>query len=140
MFRNRAIMYVAVAAAAVLGVALNASPALASADRCNGPGLSLSCVAVNGTNLHVNWIKSRVDVYAWICEYGHSQVLINGRHYANSPGGDKDWCVPGYPGRELTTGPWNVNRNYPKGTKICSKFWVHNIGYRLLGNACVTVG
>lgn len=131
--------------AGLLMVGLAPAAAQASADKCAGRYASQSCVAVHGTGRHVTWIKSRVDVYAHSCEYGHSQVLINGAHYANSPGWDKNWCVSGYPGKEFTTGTWNINLTLAKGTKICSKFWVYTgtgptNGYALLGNACATVG
>jgi hypothetical protein len=136
---------IALVAAALLGGTVAATPALASADKCAGNYASQSCVAVNGTNLHVNWIKSRIDVYARHCVYGHSQVLINGQHMADSPGWDQNWCVSGWPGKELTTGTWYVSRNYAKGTKICAKFWVAtgsepDVRYSVLGNACATVG
>lgn len=119
--------------------------AQASADKCRGDASS-SCVAVNGKGLHVNWIKSRVAPYSKLCVYGHSQVLINGRHYADSNGGkDKSYCGTSYLGSQITTGTWNVNTNYKKGTSICSKFWVYTgngpvNGYRSLGTACATVG
>jgi hypothetical protein len=136
---------IALAAAALLGGTVTATPALASADKCAGSHVSQGCVGVNGSGLFVTWIKSRVDVYAHRCVYGHSQVLINGQHWDNSPGWDKNWCVSGWPGKELTTGTWNVSRRYAKGTKICSKFWVAtgskpNVRYSVLGNACATVG
>lgn len=135
----------AVAAVAAVSTMLIATPAQASADKCAG-GWNESCVAVNGTGLHVNWIKSRVAPYAWTCVYGHSQVLINGNHYADSQGGrDRNYCSPSYPGIEITTGQWNVNTNYKKGTTICSKFWRNTgtgpvNGYVSLGTACATVG
>jgi hypothetical protein len=129
---------------AFIAVVGPAGSAQASADKCAGGYASQSCVGVNGNDLHVNWIKSRVSVYAFSCVYGHSQVLINGAHYADSPGWDKTWCVSGYPGKEFTTGQWNVNTNYHAGTKICSKFWVYTgtgpNGYKSLGTACATVG
>jgi hypothetical protein len=55
--------FVAIAAAA-LGLAFTvATPALASADKCFGDAHQ-SCVAVDGKDLHVNWIKSRVAPYS----------------------------------------------------------------------------
>jgi hypothetical protein len=53
--------------------------------------------------------------------------------------------MPHYPGRKITTGTWNVNRSYPKGTTICVKFWKYTgtgptNGYSQFGNACATVG
>ncbi|GAA2535031.1 hypothetical protein Ahu01nite_099490 [Winogradskya humida] len=136
-------------ASAALSLAFTAtSPALASAEKCNNDFFA-SCVSVNGTNLHVNWIKSRVGLYAKTCRYGHSQVLINNRHYADSNGGrDKDYCSNNYFGQTVTTGTWNVARNYTKGTKICSKFWWRSgatgsgtvNGYQSFGTACATVG
>lgn len=139
----------AAVAAAALGLTLTmARPALASADKCKGDAYA-SCVAVNGSKLHVNSIKSRVALYAKTCRYGHSQVLINGKHFADSNGGkDKDYCSKSIFGAEVTTGTWNVNRNYAKGTKICSKFWWKNgstkpgsvNGYTSFGTACATVG
>ncbi|GIM93207.1 hypothetical protein [Paractinoplanes toevensis] len=139
---------VAVAAAA-LGLTLTAAtPALASADKCKGDAFE-SCVAVNGTGLHVNWIKSRVGLYSKTCRYGHSQVLINGDHFADSNGGrDKNYCSTSVWGAEVTTGQWNENRNYGRGAKICSKFWWNNgatgpgtvNGYTSFGTACATVG
>jgi hypothetical protein len=63
-------------------------------------------------------------LYAKTCRTGHSQVLINGKHDADSRGGkDKEYCSTSIFGAEVTTGTWNVNRSYAKGTKICSKFW-----------------
>lgn len=139
----------AAVAATALGLTLALSaPAMASADKCVGDA-DASCVAVNGKNLHVNWIKSRVALYAKTCLYGHSQVLINGRHYADSGGGqDYTYCSRHLWGDEVTTGTWNVNRNYAKGTKICSKFWHWTgatgagtvNGYKSLGTACATIG
>ncbi len=136
-------------AATVLGLTLTAAtPALASADKCKGDAFA-SCVAVNGKGRHVNWIKSRVALYAKTCRYGHSQVLINGKHYADSNGGDdKTYCSKSIFGAEVTTGTWNVNRDYAKGTKICSKFWRYtgatgpgtSNGYSSYGTACATVG
>ncbi len=135
---RRILLGALIAAAAIIAFP---QAALASADKCYGGQASQSCVGVNGSKLHVNWIKSRVDVYARSCVYGHSQVLINGAHYADSPGWDKRWCVSGWPGKELTTGTWNVNRSYPKGTQICSKFWVDSsTGYKSLGTACAKIG
>ena len=135
-------------AAAALGLIFTAtSPALASADKCKGDAYA-SCIAVNGSGVHVNWIKSRVALYAKTCRYGHSQVLVNGKHYADSNGGeDKDYCSKSWFGAEVTTGTWAVNRNYAKGTKICSKFWWRNgstkpgsvNGYVSFGTACATV-
>ena len=135
---------------AVLAAALSltltvGAPALASADKCVGDAHQ-SCVAVNGSKLHVNWIKSRVAPYSKTCLYGHSQVLINNKHYADSNRGkDKTYCSKHWGGDEITTGTWNVNRNYAKGTKICSKFWHYTgtgpvNGYRSLGTACATIG
>lgn len=136
-------------AATVLGLTLTAAtPALASADKCKGDAFA-SCVAVNGKGRHVNWIKSRVALYAKTCRYGHSQVLINGKHYADSNGGrDKDYCSTSVFGAEVTTDTWNVNRKYAKSTKICSKFWWNNgstkpgsvNGHTSFGTACATVG
>ena len=128
--------------AAVLGLTFAvAAPASASADKCKGDAHA-SCVAVNGKGQHVNWIKSRVSPYSKYCLYGHSQVLINNRHYADSNRGkDKSYCGKSIFGSELTTGTWNVNRNYTRGTKICSKFWRNEGGrYTSLGTACATIG
>jgi hypothetical protein len=146
---NNTLARAAAVAAAALGLTLTvATPALASADKCKGDAFA-SCVAVNGSKLHVNSIKSRVALYAKTCRYGHSQVLINGKHFADSNGGrDKDYCSKSIFGAEVTTGTWNVNRNYAKGTKICSKFWWNNgstkpgsvNGYTSFGTACATVG
>lgn len=137
---------VAVIFAAALGPTLAlATPAPASADKCYGDA-HRSCVAVNGTKLHVNWIKSRVALYSKTCLAGHSQVLINNKHYADSNRGkDGRYCSNSWGGAEVTTGTWNVNRNYAKGTKICSKFWVFTgngpvNGYESLGTACATIG
>ena len=139
---------ITVAAAALGLVSIVATPALASADKCKGDAYA-SCVAVNGSKLHVNSIKSRVALYAKTCRSGHSQVLINGKHYADSNGGkDKEYCSKSIFGAEVTTGTWNVNRNYAKGTKICSKFWRYtgatwpgtSNGYSSYGTACATVG
>jgi len=134
-----------VLAAAALSVTVTATPAQASADKCVGDA-HLSCVAVNGKNLHVNWIKSRVAPYSKLCVRGHSQVLINGSHYADSNGGrDGDYCSKSIFGEKITTDTWHVNRNYRRGTKICSKFWQYTgsgpvNGYRSLGTACAKVG
>ncbi|WP_199515957.1 hypothetical protein [Nucisporomicrobium flavum] len=146
---NNTLARVAAVAAAALGLAFTvATPALASADKCKGDAYA-SCVAVNGSKLHVNSIKSRVALYSKTCRYGHSQVLINGKHYADSNGGrDKDYCSKSVFGAEVTTGTWNVNRNYARGTKICSKFWWSNgstkpgsvNGHTSFGTACATVG
>ncbi|RSM67443.1 hypothetical protein DMB66_15935 [Actinoplanes sp. ATCC 53533] len=146
--RNALTRIVTIAAVA-LGLTLTATaPVLASADKCKGDAFA-SCVAVNGKKRHVNWIKSRVALYAKTCRYGHSQVLINNKHYADSNGGrDKDYCSKSVFGDEVTTGTWKVNRNYAKGTKICSKFWVRTgatgpgtvNGYQSLGTACATIG
>jgi hypothetical protein len=146
---QKAVIRVGAVAAAALGLMLTvATPALASADKCKGDAHS-SCVAVNGSGLHVNWIKSRVAPWGKTCLYGHSQVLIADKHYADSNGGnDKTYCGTSYLGSEITTGTWNVNRNYSRGTKICSKFWWQTgatgagtvNGYKSLGTACATVG
>jgi hypothetical protein len=141
-FPTRAAAMCAAALAVTLSVA---TPVLASADKCKGDAHQ-SCVAVNGSKLHVNWIKSRVAPYAKTCLNGHSQVLINNKHYADSTGGtDKNYCSKSWPGSEITTDTWNVNRNYKRGTKICSKFWRYTgtgpvNGYTSLGTACATVG
>lgn len=67
-----------------------ATTAWASADTCTGDAVA-SCVAVNGSKQHVISINSRVALYAKTCRYGHSHVLINGKHYADFNGGkDKD--------------------------------------------------
>ncbi|MFF5291835.1 hypothetical protein [Paractinoplanes globisporus] len=138
----------AAVATAALGLTLAVgAPALASADKCVGDAYA-SCVGVNGSGLHVNWIKSRVAPPFKNCIYGHSQVLINGAHYADSGGGeDYTYCSKHIWGDEITTGTWKVNRNYAKGTKICSKFWHWTggtsgtvNGYKSLGTACATVG
>jgi hypothetical protein len=136
-------------AAVVLGLTVAAAaPALASADKCKGDAFA-SCVAVNGKKLHVNWIKSRVALYGKTCRNGHSQVLINNKHYADSNGGrDDQYCSKSVFGDEVTTGTWKVNRNYKRGTKICSKFWVYTgatgsgavNGYQSLGTACAKIG
>ncbi|UQU67477.1 hypothetical protein COUCH_14910 [Couchioplanes caeruleus] len=146
---NKTIARTGAIVTAALGLTLTAAtPALASADKCKGDAYA-SCVAVNGTKLHVNSIKSRVALYAKTCRYGHSQVLINGKHYADSNGGnDKEYCSKSIFGDEVTTGTWNVNRNYAKGTKICSKFWRYtgatgpgtSNGYSSYGTACATIG
>ena len=136
----------AVAAAALGLTAVMATPALASADKCYGGGWYQSCVGVHGTDRHVDWIKSRVSVYSKTCILGHSQVLINGRHYADSNGGkDGKYCSDSWFGKEVTTGQWNVNKDYPRGTQICVKFWWftgtgENNGYHNVGTACATVG
>src|SRR4051812_2191705 len=147
--KTKTLSRTAAVVATALGITLAVgTPALASADVC-ADLLTASCVGVNGTNLHVNWIKSRVALYAKTCRYGHSQVLINGAHYADSNGGrDGNYCSHSIFGATVTTGTWNVNRNYSKGTHICSKFWWHNgstspgsvNGYKSLGTACATVG
>lgn len=146
---RKAAVHLCAVVVAALGVTLAlATPALASADKCKGDAFA-SCVAVNGKKRHVNWIKSRVALYGKTCRYGHSQVLINNKHYADSNGGrDKDYCSKSVFGDEVTTGTWNVNRNYAKGTKICSKFWVLTgatgpgtvNGYQSLGTACAKIG
>jgi len=137
-----------IAAVALVLTLTAAAPALASADKCRGDAFE-SCVAVDGSKLHVNWIKSRVALYSKTCRYGHSQVLINNKHYADSNGGKgKDYCSKSIFGAEVTTGTWNVNRNYAKGTKICSKFWWYSgatgpgtvNGYTSFGTACATIG
>ncbi|MEV8509711.1 hypothetical protein AB0368_33475 [Actinoplanes sp. NPDC051475] len=106
-------------------------------------------MAVNGTKLHVNSIKSRVALYAKTCRTGHSQVLIKGKHYADSNGGkDKDYCSKSIFGAEVATGTWNVNRDYAKGTKTCFKFGRYtgaagpgtSNGYTSYGTACAAVG
>lgn len=136
---------VAVIASAFVATLSLAMPARASADKCKG-GAHQSCVAVNGSKLHVNWIKSRVAPYARTCLKGHSQVLISIRHYADSNGGkDRSYCSTSWLGQETTTGTWNVKRNYTRGTTICSKFWHYTgngavNGYKSLGTACATVG
>jgi hypothetical protein len=115
---NNALTRAAAVAAAALGLTFTvATPALASADKCKGDAYA-SCVAVNGSKLHVSSIKSRVALYAKTCRYGHSQALINGKHYADSNGGkDRGYCSKSIFGAEVTTGTWNVNRNYAKGTR-----------------------
>ncbi|XVU24228.1 hypothetical protein ACQPZJ_44520 [Actinoplanes sp. CA-054009] len=138
----------AVAAAAVLASTLIATPAMASASKClERP--TASCVEVNGTNLHVNWIRSKVGLAAKTCRYGHSQVLINGYHFSDSNfGRDKTYCSTSIFGSRVTTGSWTVNRSYTKGTKICSKFWWNNgktgpgtvNGYTDMGLVCATIG
>ena len=69
-------------------------------------------------------------------------MLINNAHYADSNRGqDKTYCGTSVFGSELTTGTWKVNRNYNRGTKICSKFWRYNNSrYTSLGTACATIG
>ena len=135
----------ALAAATLVATLGLATPALASADKCKGDAHQ-SCVAVNGKKLHVNWIKSRVAPYAKTCLNGHSQVLINNKHYADSNGGkDGTYCSKSWPGSEITTDTWHVDRKYKKGTKICSKFWRYTgtgavNGYTSLGTACATIG
>lgn len=138
---HKILIRVALVAVAVLSTVAVAAPAQASADKCKGD-VHASCVAVNGKGRHVNWIKSRVSPYSKFCIYGHSQVLINGAHYADSNrGNDKTYCGTSIFGSELTTGTWKVNRDYKRGTKICSKFWLLDLDrYRSLGTACATIG
>jgi hypothetical protein len=72
---------------ALIAVFGSSGTAQASANKCAGP-LSLgSCVDVKGKKLHVDTIKSQVAPYVGTCPYGHSQVLIGGRHFADSNGG-----------------------------------------------------
>lgn len=115
--------------------------AQASANKCTG-GLNPSCIDVKGKHRHVDRIRSQVIPAGRSCIYGHSQVMIGGRHYADSNGGRDDvYCGAGWPGKKITTGTWYVNRAYAKGSKICAKFWEKVDGrYRNSGNACVTVG
>ncbi len=116
-------------------------PAHASANKCSG-GLHRSCVDVKGKHRHVDRIRSQIIPAGESCIYGHSQVMIGGRHYADSNlGRDDHYCGTGYPGKKITTWTWYVKRSYAKGTKICAKFWQKIDGrYRERGNACATVG
>ena len=113
----------------------------ASANKCSG-GLHRSCVDVKGKHRHVDRIRSQIIPAGKSCIYGHSQVMIGGRHYADSNlGRDDHYCGTGYPGQKITTWTWYVKRAYTKGTKICAKFWQQIDGrYRERGNACATVG
>lgn len=97
-------------------------------------------VQVIGEDLRVNTIRSMVEPYAKTCITGHNQVLINGSHFADSPV-DRQYCSTGLRSKTFTTGTWHVNRSYPRGTKICSKFWQLNGGrYTQIANVCATVG
>jgi hypothetical protein len=117
-------------------------------DRCKGDVYAF-CVAVNGSKLHVSSIKSRVALYAKACWAGHSpgadqRQALRRRH----AGKDKEYCPKSTFGAEVTTGIWSVNRNYAKGTKICSRVWRYtgatgpgtSNGYSSYGTACATVG
>lgn len=115
----------------------------ASAHICS-TGRYRSCVDVKGTRLHVDTITSEVIPYSTMCLRGHSQVMINGRHFADSNGGrDLGYCQDWDP-VHVTTGRWQVKRTYSAGTRICSKFWRYTgtgpvNGYEEIGNACAVV-
>lgn len=132
-------------AALIAPFALVAVPtaAQASADICAGSATNAaSCIAITGTKLKVTKIRSRVDLQGSSCANGHSQVLINGAHYADSAGGqDQNYCSGSWGGAEVTTGTWNINRTFTNGTKICSKFWVVTgvRKWKALPTACATV-
>jgi hypothetical protein len=125
-----------------------ATPALASADNCKGDAYA-GCMAVNDNKPRANSINSRVALYVTTCRYGHSQVLINGMHYADPSGGnDKDYYSTSILGAGVTTGIWNVNRDHAEGIKICSTSWRYSgsirsgtvNGYQNVGTACATIG
>lgn len=127
--------------ATAIAVFAAAGVAQASANKCSS-GLNIGCVDVKGKHRDVDRIRSQIIPAGRSCIQGHSQVMIGGRHYADSNGGRDDiYCGTGYPGKKLPTGTWYVNRAYAKGTKICAKFWQRINGrYREGGNACATVG
>ncbi|MFI5931650.1 hypothetical protein [Actinoplanes sp. NPDC051494] len=118
-------------------------PAQASASKCVAEVANSSCLTVSGTGLQVNWFKSKVGIFGNNCFSGHSQILINGKHFADSNGGgDRRYC--GF-AEVKETGIWYVNRKYAKGTQICAKFWRltgtgPNNGYLNLGTACAKIG
>ena len=126
----------------LIAVLAPAGAAQASATGCAGDSLYSTCIDVKGTNLHVDTIKGQVTTPPINnCITGHSQILINGGHFADSPI-DRTYCNGGkWTQQKHTTATWNVNRSYTKGTRICAKFWYKKNGvYTYKGLACITIG
>jgi hypothetical protein len=128
----------------ILAVGAAPGAAQASANKCAGSGSYSTCVDIKGRALHVETIKGQVTTPPGnSCVTGHSQILINGTHFGDSPI-DRTYCSGGSLFQQKhTTATWTVNRDYAKGTQICAKFWKWVGGstrYTYDGLACATIG
>lgn len=130
----------------VLGIgvgstALTPAPASASAQTCVSASNGTMCTNVNGSGLHVNSVSSsrikgslvpprpismcNTSAYFFYYQPGKPAVSLGTMYRAG--------CV--YTGRAYFTRA--VNRNFPRGTQVCSKFYEDNwstfVGQRCVG-------
>lgn len=119
--------------ALLLGAALVAAPASASATTCiqvsgNGSGV---CTAVNGSGTYVNHVQSQYFTPGAICNY-------SAFFYYVPPGGGAysyGYQSRGGCGYGSAYFQQNVNRSFPAGTLMCAKF-MQNYG-NMVGEKCV---
>jgi hypothetical protein len=149
--RKKIMNVLAASALAISAGLFVASPAYATASDCDGIATSgefsrfRSCIKVVGTDRNVRSITAKFQISNYDCAYGHSQVMIGGQHFDDSPI-DGKYCAPKDPmtSKTYVTKKWDMNRNFRRGTKICAKFWMQDArysgGYHEIGNACVKIG